>query len=152
MRVVLQRVRRARVLIEEQVVGAIEHGLLALLGVAPADTVEQARWLADKVVGLRIFNDADGKMNLSLQDVGGSLLVVSQFTLYGDCRKGRRPSFIGAAPPEIAVPLYESFVEASRALGVPTATGRFGADMQVELVNDGPVTLIVDTGPPPQAE
>src|SRR3954454_19796437 len=139
MRAVLQRVTRSRVVIDGAVVGEIGPGLLVLLGVAPADTPEQARWLADKVVGLRIFNDADGKMNLSLQDVGGGLLVVSQFTLYGDCRKGRRPSFIGAAPPEIAVPLYEAFVEAARALGVLTATGRFGADMQVELVNDGPV-------------
>jgi D-tyrosyl-tRNA(Tyr) deacylase len=148
MRAVVQRVSSARVVIAGQTVGAVERGLLVLLGVAPADTPAEARWLADKVVGLRIFNDADGKMNLSLQDVGGALLVVSQFTLYGDCRKGRRPSFIGAAPPEIAVPLYEGFVEAARALGVPTSTGRFGADMQVELVNDGPVTLIVDTSQP----
>ena len=111
---------------------------------APGDTPTQARWLADKVVGLRIFNDGEGKMNLALADVGGGLLVVSQFTLYGDCRKGRRPSFIGAAPPELAIPLYERFGEEARALGVPTATGKFGADMQVELVNDGPVTLIIE--------
>src|SRR5947207_1936473 len=149
MRVVVQRVSRARVLIADQVAGAIERGLVILLGIAPGDTPAQASWLADKVIGLRIFGDADGKMNLGLQDVGGAVLIVSQFTLYGDCRKGRRPSFIGAAPPEIAVPLYEAFVEAARALGVPTGTGRFGADMQVELVNDGPVTLIVDAGPPP---
>jgi D-tyrosyl-tRNA(Tyr) deacylase len=116
-----------------------------LLGVSPADTVEHARWLADKIVGLRIFNDADGKMNRSVADIGGGVLVVSQFTLYGDCRKGRRPSFIDAAPPEIAIPLYEAFIDAVRALGIPTATGRFGAMMQVELVNDGPVTLILDS-------
>jgi D-tyrosyl-tRNA(Tyr) deacylase len=144
MRAVLQRVRRARVVVGDEVVGAVERGLLVLLGVAPDDTVEAARWLAEKIVGLRIFGDAEGKMNLGVQEVGGGVLVVSQFTLYGDCRKGRRPSFIGAAPPSIAVPLYEAFVDAVRALGVPTATGRFGADMQVELVNDGPVTLILD--------
>ena len=115
-----------------------------LLGVAPDDTPEDARRLADKVVGLRVFNDAAGKMNLGVADVGGAVLVVSQFTLYGDCRKGRRPSFVGAAGPEVAVPLYEAFVNAIRAQGTPTATGRFGAMMQVELVNDGPVTLIVD--------
>jgi len=145
MRAVVQRVSRASVAVDREVIGRIEHGLLVLLGVAPTDTVEQARWLADKIVGLRIFNDADGKMNLALTDVGGAVLVVSQFTLYGDCRKGRRPSFVGAAPPELAVPLYEEFVNAVRALGTPTATGRFGAMMQVELVNDGPVTLIVET-------
>jgi D-tyrosyl-tRNA(Tyr) deacylase len=145
MRVVLQRVSRARVTVGDETTGEIGPGLLVLLGVAPSDTPEQARWLADKVVGLRVFNDADGKMNRSLLDVGGSALVVSQFTLYGDCRKGRRPSFIGAAGPELAVPLYEAFVDAVRAQGVPTATGRFGAMMQVELVNDGPVTVILDT-------
>jgi D-tyrosyl-tRNA(Tyr) deacylase len=145
MRAVLQRVRRARVVVGEEVAGAIGPGLLVLLGVAADDTEEGARWLADKVVGLRVFNDADGKMNLSVADVGGAALVVSQFTLYGDCRKGRRPSFVEAAPPELAVPLYEAFVAAVRAQGIPTATGRFGAMMQVELVNDGPVTLIVDS-------
>jgi D-tyrosyl-tRNA(Tyr) deacylase len=145
MRAVIQRVRRAHVDIDGEVAGAIEQGLLVLLAVADSDTREQASWLADKVVGLRIFNDADAKMNLSVTDVGGAVLVVSQFTLYGDTRKGRRPSFIGAAGPDIAIPLYEAFVDGIKALGVPTATGRFGADMQVELVNDGPVTLIVDT-------
>ena len=145
MRAVLQRVTRARVVVGEEVVGAIERGLLVLLGVAPDDTPARARWLADKAVGLRIFNDAAGKMNRSVADVGGAVLVVSQFTLYGDAHKGRRPSFIGAAPPETAVGLYEAFVEAVRAQGVPAATGRFGARMQVELVNDGPVTLIVDS-------
>ena len=103
------------------------------------------QWLADKVVGLRIFADDDGKMNRSVADVGGGVLVVSQFTLYGDCRKGRRPSFVGAAPPDIAEPLYEAFLNAVTGVGVPTAAGRFGAMMQVELVNDGPVTLILDT-------
>jgi D-tyrosyl-tRNA(Tyr) deacylase len=145
MRAVLQRVSRARVVIGGEAVGAIDRGLLVLLGVAPDDTADDARRLADKVVGLRIFADDEGKMNRAVADVGGAVLVVSQFTLYGDCRKGRRPSFIGAAGPDIAVPLYEAFVEAVRAQGVPAATGRFGAMMQVELVNDGPVTLIVDS-------
>ncbi len=144
MRAVVQRVSRANVRIDETTVGAIERGLVVLLGVAPDDTPAEAQWLADKIVGLRIFADGEGKMNLGLQDVGGGMLIVSQFTLYGDCRKGRRPSFIGAAGPEIAAPLYEAFINAVKALGVPVATGRFGADMQVELVNDGPVTLILD--------
>src|SRR5207247_4176467 len=125
--------------------GEIGPGWLVLLGVAPTDTPKDIGRLADKVANLRAFPDADGKMNLSVQDVGGSVLVVSQFTLYGDCRKGRRPSFIGAALPETAIPLYEAFLDGIRALGVPVAAGRFGADMQVELVNDGPVTLILDT-------
>lgn len=145
MRAVLQRVSRARVLIDHEVAGQIERGLLVLLGVSPTDTPEQAQWLADKIVGLRVFNDAEGKMNLGLEDVGGAMLIVSQFTLYGDCRKGRRPSFIDAAVPQIAIPLYEAFINAVKALGVPVATGRFGAMMQVELVNDGPVTLIVES-------
>jgi D-tyrosyl-tRNA(Tyr) deacylase len=145
MRAVLQRVSRARVVVGDEVVGQIGRGLLVLLGVAHADSADDARWLADKVVGMRVFEDAAGKMNLSLPDVGGAVLVVSQFTLYGDCRKGRRPSFVDAAPPEIAVPLYEAFVNGIRAQGIATATGRFGAMMQVELVNDGPVTLIVDS-------
>lgn len=144
MRAVLQRVSRARVVIAGEVVGAIERGLLVLLGVAPDDTPEKSRWLADKIVGLRLFADEQDKMNRSVMDVNGGVLIVSQFTLYGDCSKGRRPSFIGAAPPEIAIPLYEGFVNAVRAHGVPTATGKFGAMMDVELVNDGPVTLIVD--------
>ena len=145
MRAVVQRVSGARVRIDGEVVGEVGRGLLVLLGVTHTDTDEHARWLADKVVGLRIFADDEGKMNRGVADVGGGVLVVSQFTLYGDCSKGRRPSFIDAAPPEIAVPRYEAFVNAIKALGVPTATGRFGAMMQVELVNDGPVTLIVDT-------
>jgi D-tyrosyl-tRNA(Tyr) deacylase len=145
MRAVLQRVQRARVLIQDEVAGAIGCGLVVLLGVAPDDTPEQARWLADKIVGLRIFADDEGKMNKSVQDVGGAVLVVSQFTLFGDCRKGRRPSFIGAAGPEVAVPLYEAFKDAVKSHGVTVQSGRFAADMQVELVNDGPVTLILDT-------
>jgi D-tyrosyl-tRNA(Tyr) deacylase len=145
MRVVLQRVSRARVVVDGEVVGAIDRGLLVLLGVAAGDSADDAGRLADKVVGLRIFADAEGKMNLGVADVGGAVLVVSQFTLYGDCRKGRRPSFVEAAPPDLAVPLYEAFINAVRAHGIPTATGRFGAMMQVELVNDGPVTLIVDS-------
>jgi D-aminoacyl-tRNA deacylase len=145
MRAVVQRVSRAGVTIDGEVVGAIDRGLLVLLGVAPGDTEAEVRWLADKIVGLRIFSDAEGKMNRGVIEAGGGVLVVSQFTLYGDCRKGRRPSFIGAAPPEVAEPLYEAFVAAIRAQGVPAATGRFGAMMQVELVNDGPVTLLLDT-------
>jgi D-tyrosyl-tRNA(Tyr) deacylase len=145
MRAVLQRVTEARVVIAGEVVGEIGTGLLVLLGVTHADTPEQARWLADKIVGLRIFNDAEGKMNRSVADVGGRLLIVSQFTLHGDCHKGRRPSFVDAAPPEIAIPLYEEFIDAVKAQGIGTATGRFGAMMKVELVNDGPVTLIVDS-------
>jgi D-tyrosyl-tRNA(Tyr) deacylase len=145
MRAVVQRVTRARVVVNEEVVGSIAQGLLVLLGVAPTDTEAQAQWLADKIVGLRIFRDDEDRMNRSVADVGGAVLIVSQFTLYGDCSKGRRPSFIGAAGPELAVPLYEALIAAVRAQGIPTATGRFGAMMQVELVNDGPVTLILDT-------
>jgi D-tyrosyl-tRNA(Tyr) deacylase len=145
MRAVIQRVSRARVVISGELAGEVGRGLLVLLGVGHGDTSEQARWLADKVVGLRLFGDADGKMNRDVADVSGEILVVSQFTLYGDCRKGRRPSFVDAAPPDVAEPLYETFVETVRSLGVPAQTGRFGADMQVELVNEGPVTLIVDS-------
>jgi D-tyrosyl-tRNA(Tyr) deacylase len=146
MRVVLQRVSRAKVTIDGEVAGEIGRGWLALLGVTHADTEPDAARLAEKVVNLRAFPDDAGKMNLAVQDVGGGVLVVSQFTLYGNCEKGRRPSFVAAAPPAVAIPLYESFVAAVRAFGVPTATGRFGADMAVELVNDGPVTLVIDTG------
>jgi D-aminoacyl-tRNA deacylase len=144
MRAVLQRVRRAKVTVEGAIVGEIAAGWLVLLGVAPADAQKQVDWLAEKVANLRGFDDADGKMNLSVQDVGGGVLVVSQFTLYGDCLKGRRPGFTAAAPPAVAEPLYEAFAAALRMLGVPVATGRFGADMQVELVNDGPVTFVID--------
>ncbi len=145
MRAVLQRVCRARVTVDAEVTGEIGVGWLVLLGVGPDDTAKDVAWLADKVVNLRAFADAAGKMNLSVQDVTGGVLVVSQFTLYGDCSKGRRPSFVGAAQPVVAIPLYESFLDAVRAYGVPVAAGRFAADMQVEHVNDGPVTLVLDT-------
>jgi D-tyrosyl-tRNA(Tyr) deacylase len=144
MRAVLQRVSRARVTVGGEVVGEIGPGLLVLLAVAKGDTVEDSRRLADKTAGLRVFADDEGKMNRSVVETGGSVLAVSQFTLYGDCKKGRRPSFIQSASPERAVPLYEEYIAGLRALGVPVATGRFGADMDVELVNAGPVTLILD--------
>jgi D-tyrosyl-tRNA(Tyr) deacylase len=145
MRVVLQRVSSAQVIVAGEVVGAIGRGWLVLLGVAHADAPAETAKLADKVANLRAFPDDDGKMNQSVQDVGGGVLVVSNFTLYADCRKGRRPSFISAARPEQAEPLCRAFTDCLRALGVPVAEGRFGADMQVELVNDGPVTLVLDT-------
>lgn len=146
MRIVLQRVSRASVTIDGSITGAIGRGFCLLAGYAPDDTIEVVSWMAEKVTGLRLFSDAEGKMNLGLADVGGELLVISQFTLYGDASKGRRPSFIGAARPEIAIPLHEQFMAALRNLGLTVATGRFGADMQVELVNDGPVTLILERG------
>ena len=145
MRAVVQRVSSARVEVDGEVTGAIGRGLLVLLGVGQGDTDKQAAWLAEKIAGLRIFEDADGKMNLSVQDIGGSVLVVSQFTLYGDCRKGRRPSFTEAAPPDVADRLYQVFVSHLRALGVPVETGVFQAHMDVHLVNEGPVTIIVET-------
>lgn len=145
MKAVLQRARRASVTIGGQIVGQIGQGIVVLLGVEQRDSEADARQLADKTVDLRIFDDAQGKMNLSLADVRGSLLVVSQFTLLGDCRKGRRPSFIAAAPPELAEKLYETFIAAAGIRGIPVATGKFRAMMDVELVNDGPVTLILDS-------
>jgi len=141
MRLVLQRVRRARVLVEGEVIAEIGAGLLILLGIAPNDTEETARSLAQKVSLLRIFEDAQGKTNLSIQDIKGEALVVSQFTLYADVRKGRRPSFTEAAPPAIAAPLVERFAEFLRQQGIPTQSGRFGAHMLVEIYNDGPFTL-----------
>ena len=144
MRVVLQRVSRASVTIDGRAAGVIGRGFCLLVGFAHADTGEQVDWMADKVAGLRLFADADGKMNLGLADVGGGVLVISQFTLYGDAAKGRRPSFIDAARPDTAVPLYERFIAALRNRGLETATGEFGADMQVEIHNDGPVTLILE--------
>ena len=145
MRAVVQRVSAASVDVEGKTVGAIEQGLMVLLGVAHGDGEEQAQWLATKIAGLRIFEDDQGKMNRSLLDVGGDALVVSQFTLYGDCRKGRRPSFSGAAPPEIAEPLCERFVALLQKAGVGRVeSGVFGAHMEVELRNDGPVTLILE--------
>ena len=145
MRAVVQRVSRAQVTVAGETCGRIGAGMLVLLGVARDDTAADARWLAAKIAGLRIFEDADGKMNLALADVDGGMLVVSQFTLLGDCRKGRRPSFVAAAAPELAETLYEVFVAAAREAGIETATGRFRQEMQVELVNDGPVTLLLDT-------
>lgn len=146
MRAVVQRVSRASVTIEGSLVGAIERGLLVLVGFTPGDTEEAVTWVADKVVGLRIFADDAGKMNRSVNECGGGggVLIVSQFTLYGDTSRGRRPSFIAAAGPEEAIPLYDAFVTAVRARGVPVATGEFGAMMEVELVNDGPVTLVIE--------
>lgn len=144
MRVVLQRVSRSSVRVDGELVGQIERGLLLLAGVATGDTADTVRAAAEKVAGLRIFSDDQGKMNRSVRDVGGSALVVSQFTLLGDARRGRRPSFTDAAAPEIAEPLIELFARELKGQGVPTATGVFGARMEVELVNDGPVTLVLD--------
>lgn len=144
MKLVLQRVTRARVVVAGRVVGEIGHGLLILLGVAQGDTRIEMEWGANKIAELRIFSDADGKFNLSLDDVAGAVLVVSQFTLLGDSQKGRRPSFVKAAAPELAVPLYEYFVTVLRNRGITVATGSFGAMMEVELINDGPVTLVLE--------
>ena len=145
MRAVLQRVSRASVTVAGEVIGQIGRGLVVLLGVEQDDALADAQQLADRCVQLRIFDDAAGKMNLALSDVGGAMLVISQFTLLGDCRKGRRPSFIQAAPPEVAEPLYEAFVAAVGAGGIQVATGKFRAEMQVELVNDGPVTVLLNS-------
>jgi D-tyrosyl-tRNA(Tyr) deacylase len=145
MRAVVQRVSSASVDVEGKRVSEIGPGLLVLLGVGHGDGEGEVEWLVEKIANLRIFEDADGKMNRSLLEGSKALIVVSQFTLFGDTRKGRRPSFIDAAPPEKAIPLYERFIEKSRALGLQTGTGIFGADMKVSLVNDGPVTLWVET-------
>jgi D-tyrosyl-tRNA(Tyr) deacylase len=145
MRAVVQRVTESSVTVDGQTIGSIDNGLMVLLGVAEGDTRQEADYLADKIANLRIFEDQDGKMNRSLLDIDGELLVVSQFTLLGDCRKGRRPSFVKAAPPEIAIPLYEYFVEISRLKDIRVQTGEFGAMMAVSLVNDGPVTLILES-------
>jgi D-tyrosyl-tRNA(Tyr) deacylase len=145
MKAVLQRVSSARVEVDGETVGEIARGVLVLLGVAREDEGEDAAWMAEKIVGLRIFEDDAGKMNRSLLEVEGALLAVSQFTLLGDSRKGRRPSFIAAAPPERAEELYRSFVSKTRSLGARTETGRFQAHMRVHLVNDGPVTILLDS-------
>ncbi len=145
MRAVVQRVRYAKVTVEEALQGSVEEGFCVLLGVTHGDSSQDSRWLAEKIANLRVFADPQGKMNRSLLDVGGGALVISQFTLYGDCRKGRRPSFVGAAPPEEAEKLYEEFVQYLQELGVPAQTGTFGADMEVSLCNSGPVTLIIET-------
>lgn len=145
MRGVLTRVRSAQVSIDGKTVGSIGRGFLILLGVGPNDTERECRCLAEKALSLRVFSDDQGKMNLGLEQIGGQVLVVSQFTLYGNCRKGRRPSFTEAAPPELGERLYERFLQDCRELGYPPEHGVFGADMQVSSVNDGPVTLILDT-------
>jgi D-tyrosyl-tRNA(Tyr) deacylase len=145
MRAVIQRVREARVEVDGVTAGAIGTGMLVLLGVARGDTAEDAAYLAEKTAGLRIFEDGEGKMNLALAEIGGAVLVVSQFTLLGDCRKGRRPGFTEAAPPELADALYADFAATLRARGLTVATGVFRAEMLVHLVNDGPVTLLLDS-------
>lgn len=144
MRIVVQRCKQAKVSVEGSVTGSIEQGLMLLVGITHEDTEKEASYLAEKVAGLRIFEDDQGKMNLSVQDIGGDILSVSQFTLYGDCSKGKRPSFISAARPETAEPLYERFNEMLREKGLTVETGKFGADMDVELTNWGPVTLILE--------
>jgi len=145
MRAVVQRVSEAQVSVAGEVTGRIGPGLVVLLGVSPDDTHGDLRYLAEKIIGLRIFEDQAGKMNRSLPEVDGAMLIVSQFTLYGDCRKGRRPSFISAAPPELAEAMYEDFVQHVAGQGIQTGTGRFGQHMQVTLTNDGPVTLLIDS-------
>ncbi len=147
MRVVLQRVSKASVTISGMMAGQIGNGFCLFVGFTHGDTPEQVDWMAEKIAGLRLFSDAGGKMNLGLVEVGGAVLVISQFTLYGDAAKGRRPSFIDAARPEEAIPLYERFLTVLRERGLRVAAGEFGADMQVEIHNDGPVTLILDRTP-----
>ena len=148
MRIVIQRVARASVTIAGEVRGRIGTGFCLLVGFTHSDTRDDVAWMAEKVAGLRLFPDADGRMNRSLADAGGDVLVISQFTLYGDTSRGRRPSFVAAAPPEIAVPLYEAFIGALRGRGLTVATGEFGAHMDVDLLNDGPVTLVLERGAP----
>jgi D-tyrosyl-tRNA(Tyr) deacylase len=145
MRAVVQRVKRAEVRVGDEVVGRIGAGFVVLLGIGKNDTAQSGDGLADKISALRVFDDDQGKMNRSILEMGGQVLCVSQFTLYGDCRRGRRPSYDQAAPPEQALPLYEQFVESLRQRGIPTVTGRFRSMMDVELVNDGPVTLLLDS-------
>ena len=145
MKCVIQRVSEASVTIDGSIKGEIKKGFLVLLGITHSDTEKDVKWMVDKITGLRVFEDQDGKMNLSLEEVDGELLIVSQFTLYGDAKKGRRPSFIEAARPEKATPLYENFIELANRKNIKVATGEFGADMKVTLINDGPVTLIIDS-------
>jgi D-tyrosyl-tRNA(Tyr) deacylase len=147
MRLILQRVTKAAVSVNGAPARGIARGYCLLVGFTHGDMVDQVVWMADKVAGLRVFSDAEGKMNLALQEVGGAVLVVSQFTLYGDAAKGRRPSFIDAARPEVAIPLYEQFCAELRSRGLTVETGEFGADMQVEIHNDGPVTIILERTP-----
>ena len=145
MRALIQRVKRASVTINSQITGKINEGLLIFLGVGEDDTEKQVQYLVERCTGLRIFTDEQDKMNLSVKDIKGEILVVSQFTLYGDCKKGKRPSFVRAARPETAIPLYESFITHCKNTGLNVQTGEFGADMQIELINDGPVTIWLDT-------
>ena len=145
MRAVVQKVSSSKVTVDEEVIGQINHGLLVLLGVTHDDTSKDVDYMVDKVTNLRIFEDEDEKMNLSLKDVGGEILAVSQFTLYGDARRGRRPSFSDAARPEVANPLYEEFVENIKKQGINVGTGKFGAHMMVDLTNDGPVTILLES-------
>ncbi len=145
MRAIIQRVSEASVTVDKTVTGSIKKGILVLAGMKGSDTDNDLEWMAGKIINLRIFEDEQGKMNLSLKDIEGEMLIVSQFTLYGDCRKGRRPGFSEAAPPDIAERLYLRFIDKIRAAGIATATGQFQADMKVQLINDGPVTLMLDT-------
>ena len=146
MRVIIQRVSAASVTVEGQVKGAIQAGLMVLLGIQNEDTQEDIQWIATKLVQLRIFDDAEGVMNLSVKDIGGSILLISQFTLYAATKKGNRPSYIAAAKPEVAIPIYEAMIQQlNQELGTPIATGVFGADMQVTLTNNGPVTIFIDS-------
>jgi D-tyrosyl-tRNA(Tyr) deacylase len=145
MRALIQRVSHARVLIDGRAVGRIDKGLVVLLGVASCDTADDIKYLAEKIVHLRIFEDAEGKMNLSALDINGEILAISQFTLYADCRRGRRPGFTDAARPEISQPLYDGFVSALKTYGIKVETGGFGAHMMVEIFNDGPVTIMLDS-------
>lgn len=146
MRVVVQRVSEANVTVDGQVIGAIQEGLMVLLGIQNEDNTEDIQWMANKLVQMRIFDDAEGVMNLSVQDIEGSILLISQFTLYAATKKGNRPSYIAAAKPEIAIPIYEQMIVAlNKELGRPIATGQFGADMKVSLLNNGPVTIIIDS-------
>lgn len=145
MRAVIQRVTKASVTVNEEVVGAISEGVVTFLGIGTHDKNSDIDWMAEKIVNLRIFEDNQGKMNLSLRDIGGEMLIISQFTLYGDCRKGRRPGFSGAAPPDLAEPMYKQFINNVEQLGIQTASGKFQAEMEVDLTNNGPVTMLLDS-------
>ena len=145
MRAVVQKVKYSSVTVDNEIIGKIDNGFMILLGVTHEDTLKEVEWLSKKIKDLRIFEDQDGKMNLSLEDVKGEVLIISQFTLYGNCVKGRRPSFTDAAKPDHAENLYNKFIEKFQSFGIKTQTGKFGADMKVELLNDGPVTMIIDT-------
>ncbi|QNM16138.1 MULTISPECIES: D-aminoacyl-tRNA deacylase [Fusobacterium] len=145
MRAVVQKVKYSSVTVDNEIIGKIDNGFMILLGVTHEDTLKEVEWLSKKIKDLRIFEDQDGKMNLSLEDVKGEVLIISQFTLYGNCIKGRRPSFTDAAKPDHAENLYNKFIEKFQSFGIKTQTGKFGADMKVELLNDGPVTMIIDT-------